>query len=85
MAILSIIFISFMSMFPQMGKMNKLNEDKTQAINYTKEILIDWQNSLDVKAFLDDPTAEGLSVSPNKEDTNFYYFLTTKGNFDVKI
>ncbi|MFJ5715542.1 prepilin-type N-terminal cleavage/methylation domain-containing protein [Neobacillus sp. NPDC093127] len=85
--ILSIIFLSVMRFFPQMGFMNKQNEDKTQAINTAKEILIDWQNSPDVKSFLVDPTNETLEDLPTNKKTEggFYYFYTVNGSFNVTI
>lgn len=52
MALLSIVLISFMNIFPQMGFMNKHNEDKAQAINTAKEVLVNWQNAQDIKDFL---------------------------------
>jgi prepilin-type N-terminal cleavage/methylation domain-containing protein len=82
--ILSIILLSFMRFFPQMGYLNKQNEDKTQAINSAKEILIDWQNSNDVKDFLNDP-ALGNLPGYTSEDSSYYYCETTKGSFKVKI
>jgi prepilin-type N-terminal cleavage/methylation domain-containing protein len=84
MAILSIVLISFMSMFPQMGMMNKHNEDKTQAINTAKDILFEWQNSEVVENFLTTPT----STPPpgyDRKDLDWYYFKTVKGNFDIEI
>ncbi|WML59565.1 prepilin-type N-terminal cleavage/methylation domain-containing protein [Neobacillus sp. PS2-9] len=86
-AILSIIFVSFMSFFPQMGFMNKQNEDKTQAINTAKEVLIEWQEMPDLKAFLVDPTNDTLDDLPSNKKTegDYYYFYTTKNNYDVTI
>jgi prepilin-type N-terminal cleavage/methylation domain-containing protein len=85
--ILSIIFLSVMRFFPQMGFMNKQNAEKTQAINTAKEILIDWQNSPHAKAFLVDPTNESLDDLPinKKTEGGYYYFYTAEGNFDVTI
>lgn len=82
--LLSIIFLSFMRFFPQMGFMNNENIDKTQAINTAKEILIEWQNSPNVTDNLKKGT---VSVIPGyyKTDSTFYYFKTVKGNYDVNI
>ncbi|MCM3692243.1 type IV pilus modification PilV family protein [Neobacillus niacini] len=44
-AILSIVFISIMNLFPQMEKINLQNQDKSQAISTAKEILIQWQKN----------------------------------------
>jgi prepilin-type N-terminal cleavage/methylation domain-containing protein len=96
LAILSIVLISFMSMFPQMGMMNKHNEDKTQAINLAKEILIKWQESDEVSGFLisADPAVEttgfisedpAIDYSSFKNEGGFYYFETSKDIYKVKI
>ncbi|WP_307286405.1 prepilin-type N-terminal cleavage/methylation domain-containing protein [Bacillus sp. SORGH_AS_0510] len=85
--LLSIIFLSFMSFFPQMGFMNNQNESKTQAINTAKEVLIEWQGMDDLKAFLVDPTNDTLDDLPSNKKTEgvYYYFYTTKNNYDVTI
>jgi prepilin-type N-terminal cleavage/methylation domain-containing protein len=82
--ILSIIFLSFMRFFPQMGFMNNENADKTQAINTSKEVLIEWQNSEDLKNFLKNPTG---TVLPGyvKTEAGYYYFKTVKSNYNVNI
>lgn len=84
MTLLSIILISFMNIFPQMGLTNKHNENKTQAINTAKEILIDWQNAQDIKNFLVNQSITpiprgGLLVG------NDYVFTDRIGNYDVTI
>ncbi|MDR7077911.1 prepilin-type N-terminal cleavage/methylation domain-containing protein [Neobacillus niacini] len=90
-AILSIILISFMGIFPQMGIMNKNNEDKTQAVSTTKEILIHWQDSENVKSYLTSPTQTSVVTSddPNlvfiKNDGGYYYFETVKDIYRVNI
>lgn len=82
--ILSVIFLSIMRFFPQMGFMNKENEDKTQAINTANEILIEWQESEDVKINLKNRTMNVLPGYITPDSTN-YKFKTKKGNFDVNI
>lgn len=44
--ILTIILVTVMNFFPQMGFMNKQNEDKQQATNLAKKELIYWQETL---------------------------------------
>jgi prepilin-type N-terminal cleavage/methylation domain-containing protein len=44
MALLSIILIGIMSIFPQMGFINKQNVDKSQAVNSAKQILNEWKS-----------------------------------------
>jgi prepilin-type N-terminal cleavage/methylation domain-containing protein len=93
MVLLSIIFISVMKFFPQMGSINKQNEDKTQAINIAKEILINWQESSEVKWFLvkKDQVTGFTSVDAKVDYTNFhydddyYYFETSKDKYTVHI
>jgi type II secretory pathway component PulJ len=41
--ILMIILVTFMNFFPQMGLMNSKNEEKLQAVNTVKKVLLDWQ------------------------------------------
>ncbi|MEH7249918.1 prepilin-type N-terminal cleavage/methylation domain-containing protein [Neobacillus niacini] len=97
MAILSIVLISFMNMFPQMGMMNKKNEEKTQAINTAKEILIDWQESVKVKEFIT-RSDRTVGFTPNNVTDKTYYtsfnpnltgtdyiFGTVKGIYSVTI
>jgi prepilin-type N-terminal cleavage/methylation domain-containing protein len=91
--ILSIILMSVMKFFPQMGFMNKQNEDKTQAINIAKEILINWQESSEVKWFLvkKDQVTGFISVDAKVEyknfnsDADYYYFETSKDIYNVHI
>ncbi|MCM3116740.1 type II secretion system GspH family protein [Neobacillus sp. MER 74] len=91
--LLSIIFLSVMRFFPQMGLMNNQNQDKAKAINLAKEVLINWQESSDVKWFLvkTDQTA-GFTPTDSKvtynrfySDPTYYYFETTKDQYDVNI
>ncbi|MCQ6273511.1 prepilin-type N-terminal cleavage/methylation domain-containing protein [Bacillus sp. V3B] len=49
--ILTIILVSIMNLLPQMGFMNKQNEDKQQAINLAKKELIYWQGTLESSNF----------------------------------
>lgn len=83
-AILSIIFLSFLSLFPQMGKMNNHNEDKSQAIRTAKEVLVKWQFDGDVKAYVANPGTAILIDPPIKQD-GYYVFSSTEGEFAVKI
>jgi prepilin-type N-terminal cleavage/methylation domain-containing protein len=86
MVILSIVFMSFMSFFPQMGLMNRQNEDKTQAINTAKQLLIQWQNNGDLKTYLSSPTTTVLPVPPQIDtDGKSYIFNTSEGKFAVKV
>lgn len=91
--LLSIIFLSVMRFFPQMGLMNNQNQNKAKAINITKEVLINWQESSDVKWFLvkTDQVTGFTSTDPKvaytgfSYDLNYYYFETTKDIYDVHI
>jgi len=91
--LLSIIFLSVIRFFPQMGLINNQNENKTKAINIAKEILINWQESSDVKWFLvkTDRVTGFTSTDPkvaynkfNYDDT-YYYFETSKDIYNVHI
>ncbi|MFF2447730.1 prepilin-type N-terminal cleavage/methylation domain-containing protein [Neobacillus sp. NPDC058068] len=94
--ILSIIFLSIMRFFPQMGLMNQQNENKSQAINTAKGLLIDWQESNKVKTFIaNDKQTIGFITNVNNKDyyTNFnpnpsgtdYIFTTIKNSYEVTI
>jgi type II secretory pathway component PulJ len=54
--ILMIILGSVMNFFPQIGFVNKSNEEKAEAINTAKLILHNWQNDSNVKNFLKTPS-----------------------------
>jgi len=91
--ILSIILLTTMRFFPQMGLINNHNEDKSKAINIAKEILINWQESSDVKWFLvkTDRVTGFTSTDPKVAfstfnfDANYYYFETSKDIYNVHI
>lgn len=91
--ILSLVFMSFISFFPQMGLVNKQNIDKNQAINMAKEILINWQESSDVKWFLvkTDNVTGFTSTDPKVNysnfhfDSDYYYFETSKDQYTIHI
>ena len=95
--LLSIVLITTMNIFAQMGKLNKHNEDKAQAINMAKEILIDWQEADEVKEFIKEnrttgftPVAGNTKVSYTRfsydiEPAGYYYFETTKDQYEVHI
>src|SRR5581483_8216393 len=61
--ILSIILVSFMGIFPQMGMMNQQNSNKEQAVNTAKRLLISWENDSNIKAFLN-PASQSAAVLP---------------------
>lgn len=95
--LLSIVLITLMNIFPQMGMMNKYNEDKAQAINTAKEILIDWQDADELKEFIKENRTSGFTpiagntkvaytnFSYDTEDDGYYYFVTTKDHYEVHI
>ncbi|WP_223591142.1 type IV pilus modification PilV family protein [Neobacillus bataviensis] len=91
--ILAMVLLTTMSFFPQMGFVNKQNQDKTQAINVAKEVLINWQESSDVKWFLvkSDRVTGFTSTDPKVAynaftyDSTYYYFDATKDIYNVKI
>lgn len=82
--LLSIIFLSIVKFFPQMGFFNKENENKSIAINYAKNVLKQWQSSDDVVNFLKSPATVVLP-GYDHQDSNYYYFKTKQGEFDVNI
>jgi len=83
--IFSIILVSIMKFFPQITFTNKLNADKTQAINTARQILIEWQNSSNVKSFLKRPSSSPVLPAPLAGQDSEYYYFQTKEKFDEKI
>jgi prepilin-type N-terminal cleavage/methylation domain-containing protein len=91
--LLSIVLIAALSIFPQMGRVNNLNETKAQATNIAKEVLIDWKEANEVKIFITNPGHEdgfisaepSLSYTQFAKDTEYYYFTTTRNKYDVEI
>lgn len=86
MTILSIILISLMNIFPQMGKVNKFNEDKVQAISLAKELLIEWQENSEMITYIANPdTTLLLTLDPPQLEDGYYSFATTKGGFNATV
>ncbi|MDQ6599832.1 PulJ/GspJ family protein [Bacillus salipaludis] len=82
--ILSIIFLSIMRFFPQMGLMNKQNQDKTQAISTAKQVLVQWKNDSRVKNFFVTPTKSVISEY-DRLDGDYYIFKPNGGLVNIKI
>jgi hypothetical protein len=79
-----------MNFFPQMGFINGQNQEKAQAVNTAKQVLIDWQSDEGVQGFLKGSQTATLPVQPlNQPDPAYFYFQTSiqtsNGNFDVNI
>ncbi|MFA9555955.1 prepilin-type N-terminal cleavage/methylation domain-containing protein [Evansella sp. AB-rgal1] len=70
-AILSIIFISLMNIFPQMIQFNSINETKTQAINTSRQILNDWQNKSEIIDYLSAPSTSELPSELIEQDSHY--------------
>ena len=62
--ILSIILVSVMNFFPQVGLINNVNGEKSQAISTAKQVLIDWQNDSGVEAFLKGDSSAIIALQP---------------------
>lgn len=85
--ILMIILATFMKFFPQMGMMNKQNQEKQQAVYDAKEILLDWQGEGEnLKKFLANPS-NGDLPGYTHSDATFYYFEDkwAEQNIEIKI
>lgn len=83
LVILTLILVTIMKFFPQMGTMNKQNEEKQQAVNLAKQELIEWQK-IDLKSFLANPSASVLSEYGRFVDP-YYIFTKTKDNYTVEV
>lgn len=94
-AILSIVLITFINFFPQMGFMNKQNEEKMEGVNYTKQILVKWKNSEEIRELVPD-NLESLSKTKENSSDYIYYdnvqkyddhyiFQTTRNKLNIEI
>ncbi|MBS4191477.1 prepilin-type N-terminal cleavage/methylation domain-containing protein [Bacillus sp. FJAT-49705] len=81
--ILSIILVTIMKFFPQMGLMNQKNVDKTEAINIAKEELIAWQKNKEINSLL---KLNSVELPSNiTEDADYYYSEKRKKKFNIHI
>ncbi|MDN3018503.1 prepilin-type N-terminal cleavage/methylation domain-containing protein [Paenibacillus sp. BSR1-1] len=84
--ILSMILLTTMSFFPQMGLMNNQNKVKTQGINTAKELLLKWQNDSDrLNLFFKNPNASIIAEYKPITGKDYYNFETVEGDFFVNI
>jgi prepilin-type N-terminal cleavage/methylation domain-containing protein len=88
--ILSIIVVSFLSFFPQVGMMNQQNDVKTKGINAAKKILAQWtiDEKDEIEAFLQEPNAPDAPYGYqryNQEDASYYFFKKEVEGFEVKV
>ncbi|MEL3970893.1 prepilin-type N-terminal cleavage/methylation domain-containing protein [Rossellomorea oryzaecorticis] len=89
-SILSIIVVSFLSLFPQVGMMNQQNDVKTKGINVAKKILAQWtiDEKDEIAAFLQEPNAADAPYGYeryNQEDASYYFFEKEVEGFEVKV
>lgn len=88
--ILSIILLTLMRFFPQMGLMNTQNQGKTQAINMARQVLVEWENtsSTAMSLFFTSPSTSPIPQY-QLQDSNGDYFIfkkaSTIGNFTIFI
>jgi competence protein ComGC len=83
--LLSIVLITLMNIFPQMGMMNNHTKLKAQGVNTAKEVLLKWQNDHDkLKNFFATPD---VSVIPEYKPIsgNAYNFEYVNGEFLVNV
>ncbi|WP_404329434.1 prepilin-type N-terminal cleavage/methylation domain-containing protein [Mesobacillus maritimus] len=92
MAILSIILISIMNFFPQMGMINNHNKEKAQAINTAKLLLNEWKLDSNLIAALkkEEPQPADWPGTIPTEDIDgdgdeFYLFTTENPRAEIKI
>lgn len=83
--ILTIVLVSVMKFFPQMGMMNKQNEEKLVSVNLMKKVLHDWQHKSDVKKLLNGEISADSITQFKEEKDDYYLFEQTKDNFRVEI
>lgn len=90
--ILTIILVSIMNIFPQMGKINKQNEQKLVTVNVMKEVVHKWKNNETVRNFLknnESELTENLleNQTANYEHNNYYQFtgIDKITNYEVEV
>ncbi|XXM71494.1 PulJ/GspJ family protein [Lysinibacillus sphaericus] len=87
--LLSIILVSIFSFFPQVGKSNKQNEEKIQAINLGKKVLAGWTDDAgnEVSPFIKDPVSAAAPYGYQKKesDDSYFYFSKELEGFMVEV
>ncbi|MEQ2529394.1 type II secretion system protein [Bacillaceae bacterium CLA-AA-H227] len=81
--ILTIILVSIMNFFPQMGLFNRHNLEKTEAINLAKKELVEWQK-VDFENFLAQPSTKKISEF-NRYEEPYYIFVEEQNSYTVEI
>lgn len=81
--ILTIILVSIMNFFPQMGLFNRYNLEKTEAINLAKKELVEWQKA-DFEKFLAQPSTKNIPEF-NRYEEPYYIFVDEQNNYTVEI
>jgi len=80
--ILTIILISFLSIFPQMGLTNKYNDDKQDAFNLVQKELNYWKNTFeginDFSSFLSNPVEKYTDIDSEGKVTEDSNSITIK-------
>jgi prepilin-type N-terminal cleavage/methylation domain-containing protein len=85
LTILSIILISIVQFFPQIGSLNQHNEVKTKGMNTAKELLVEWSQSKEVIDFLKDDLKPPPAGYMSTDDQGVHTFLTTKDGLQAEI
>lgn len=82
--ILSLILVTILNVFPQMGFLNQQNETKLQGINTARQVLIQWQEKTEVKNFLLNPA---INTKPAylTDQGAYYVSETTRNNQKVIV
>lgn len=70
-SILTLILVSIMNIFPQMGFLNQKNETKLQGMNTAKQVLVEWQVKTDVINYLRNPLIYSKPSYLKVEDTHY--------------
>jgi Prokaryotic N-terminal methylation motif len=88
--LLSIILVSIITFFPQVGMNNKHNEEKIQAINLAKKILAVWTDDEDneVSTFIKDPDSMPVPYGYEiivPDDPGDFYFTKVLEGFSVEV
>lgn len=71
-SILTLIFVTILNIFPQMGFLNQKNESKLQGMNTAKQVLIQWQEDSEVVNYLRNPE---IYPKPTKLVEKESYFI----------
>ena len=80
MAILSIVLLTIVNVFPQMGRMNVYNGEKMKAVNVARSELAEWKKS----GSLETPPENYTRYAGSAPD-KYHYYEVNKHGFTINV